>query len=107
MFDQQKPVEECTAQELVADLMRQTACDALDPEQVLQDLSKHPELWNRFWMGPLLPLDKEGASSLSLIFLRDLPQFWHADTLYVLAKSQECLPKLKSLGFQWNYDTIQ
>jgi len=60
-----------------------------------------------FGTGPLLPLDDGPPDPLMLIFLRDLDQFWHASTLYVLANRKDCIASLEKLGFQWNCDTIR
>jgi len=107
MLDKQKSVADCSAQELVAALMLQSIGDALDSEQVLHDLYDNPHLWKSFWMGPLLPLDDGPAEPLMLLFLRDLAQFWHASTFYILAKDKFCVKALEELGFQWHCDTIR
>lgn len=39
--------------------------------------------------------------------LRDLQEFWHTDTLYVLAQNQMSITPLQALGEQWNCDTVQ
>ena len=107
MLDQNKPVIDCTAQELVAALMLQAVCDAFDPAQVLRELYENSELWKSFWMGSLLPLDDGPLDPLVFIFLRDLDQFWHATTLYVLTNDKSCIASLRKLGFHWNCDTIR
>ncbi|MEQ8958371.1 MAG: hypothetical protein RLP02_10675 [Coleofasciculus sp. C2-GNP5-27] len=103
----QKLIKDCTPQELVAALMLQAKCDAFNPEQVLADLYRYPQLWQSFWMGTMLPLNSQPPLPLSLIMLRDLQEFWHTDTLYVLAQNPMSITPLQELGEQWNCDTVQ
>ena len=42
-----------------------------------------------------------------LLFLRDLSQFWNADTLYILAEDEDAANALQTVGFRWHCDTIR
>ncbi len=106
MLESTKPVGECSAQELIAALMLRAGFNEFYPKDVLFDLYAHPELWISFVMGPHLPAPSDTRLFGLLIVLRDLKR-WHADTLYVLSRDDECVFPLVDMGKSWGCDDVE
>ena len=102
MFNPAKPVGECSAQELAAAILLNAGVSRFNPHRVLADLTTHQHLWCTFLMG--LPISFTPEHELPqgiLLPLRDLENHWNLDTLYVLARSDECVAPLIALGEEW------
>lgn len=71
-------------------------------QQVLSDLSRHPDYWDAFVTGPRWPTTEQVADPGTLVCLRDLFIGWNTDTLYVLAPTAQRARSLKTLAKGWN-----
>jgi len=108
MFNPSKPIGECSAQELAAAILLNAGVSRFNPQQVLADLTAHRHLWRTFLMGlPISPCPEHELLRGVLLPLRDLEGHWNLDTLYVLARSDECVAPLIALGAEWGGATGQ
>lgn len=96
-----------TPQELQFELMKLASFNEFNGEQVVADLKAHPELWK----GALM--DRAGFSRtgekyeaiINLIKLRDLPDYWNVDTLFITpVKGKE--DELETLAKNWGADEV-
>lgn len=102
-----KPVGECSTQELLEALMLQASFNQFNPKQVLSDLYAHPDLWTHFLMGPQI-IEREKFCRIGLFMaLRDIGYRWHADTLYIHSRDDECVFPLIELGKTWKCDDVE
>jgi hypothetical protein len=96
------------AQELQFELMKLATFNEFDGGSVVESLRSHNELW----LGALM--DRAGYSRgtgekyemcIDLIKLRDLPNYWNIDTLFILpASGRE--DELEALAKTWNSDEV-
>lgn len=110
-------------QELFAALVWQRRFNEFDGEQVIADLSNHPDLWASFlFTKPIFAPDEEGLSFggvldtlLAMANYRPMPQTsiihfipYPADTLYILAENQDTtVSQLLDLGKKWRADSVE
>lgn len=90
-----------TVQELNLELIRRAGFNDFDGTKVSVDLEAHRD----WWKGVII--DREGASGIDLIKLRDIADnFWNADTLFVLVKPgyEE---DMKALADTWSADEVE
>lgn len=103
LLEQAQLLQNCSAQSLVAALMRRGQFGRFDPQQVLADLHTHASTWRSFLMGPELPewgADLEGCLE-AMVWL---PQEWGGDHLYVWAWDEADAMHLRSLAQRWRCD---
>jgi hypothetical protein len=109
-LDLSVPVGQCTPQQLMEALMLQGGrWNNFDPEPIVQDLHQNSHLWLNFMMLPLIGEDEESGrlySNLGLA-LRDLSDRWHADTLYIWSRDDDCVYPLVDFGKTWLADDVQ
>ena len=109
-LDLSLPVGECTPQQLMEALMLQEGrWNNFDPEPILTDLYQNRDLWLNFMMLPLIAEDEKSGrlySNLGLL-LRDLDDRWHADTLYIWSRDDDCVYPLVDFGKTWMADDVQ
>lgn len=110
ILDLSASVGQCRPQQLMEALMLQSGrWNNFDPEPILQDLHQNRHLWLSFMMLPLICEDDESGrlySNLGLA-LRDLSDRWHADTLYVWSRDDDCVYPLVDFGKTWKADDVQ
>ncbi|MEW6491964.1 MAG: hypothetical protein AB1589_05360 [Cyanobacteriota bacterium] len=110
-------------QELFAALVWQRRFNEFDGEEVITDLSHHPELWASFlFTKPIFAPDEDGLSFggvldtlLAMANYRPMPETsiihfvaYPADTLYVLAENQDTtVSQLVDLGKKWRADSVE
>lgn len=103
-------VGQCTPQQLMEALMLQSGrWNNFDSELILADLHQNRHLWLNFMMLPLIGED-EGSNRLysNLGYaLRDLRYRWHADTLYIWSRDDDCVYPLVDFGKAWMADDVQ
>lgn len=103
-------VGECSPQQLMEALMLQSGrWNNFDPEPILTDLYQNRHLWLSFMLLPLIAEDEASSrlySNLGLA-LRDLRGRWHADTLYIWSKNDDCVYPLVDFGKAWLADDVQ
>ena len=95
-------------QELQFELMKLATFNEFDGEQVVKALKGNPELWTGALMtrGSYARPDSEGYSDVTdLISLRDLPDYWNVDTLFITPKAGK-LDELEALAKTWNADEV-
>ena len=109
-LDLSVPVGQCTPQQLMEALMLQGGrWNNFDPEPILKDLHQNRHLWLNFMMLPLIGEEEESGrlySNLGLA-LRDLSDRWHADTLYIWSRDDDCVYPLVDFGKTWLADDVQ
>lgn len=109
-------------QELFAALVWQRKFNEFDGEEVITDLSKHPDLWASFmFTKPIFAPDENGLSFggvvdtlLAMANYRPMPDdsiihfvAYPADTLYILAENQDTkVSQLLDLGKKWRADSV-
>lgn len=109
-------------QELFAALVWQRQFNEFDGEEVITDLSKHPDLWASFmFTKPIFAPDENGLSFggvvdtlLAMANYRPMPDdsiihfvAYPADTLYILAENQDTkVSQLLDLGKKWRTDSV-
>ncbi len=119
----QSIAESYSAQELFAALVWQRRFNQFNGEEVIVDLSNHPELWASFiFTKPIFAPDKDGLSFSGVIDVllamanyrimaehRDVSSFiYHADTLYLLTENQDTIvSQLMDLGKKWQADSVE
>jgi len=110
-------------QELFAALVWQRQFNEFDGEEVITDLSNHPDLWASFlFTKPIFAPDENGLSFSGLIDTllamanyRPMPETsiihfiaYPADTLYILTENQDTtVSKLLDLGKKWRADSVE
>lgn len=96
-----------TPQGLQFELMKHASFNGFQGELVVRDLESNPELWKGAVM------DRAGFNStgekykavINLIKLRDLPEYWNVDTLFITPqKGKE--DELEALARTWNADEV-
>jgi hypothetical protein len=84
-------LRDAKAQDIQLELIRRTAFNAFDGERIYDSLTRNRHLWSAVLLDrPGIPNYSEPSNLLmsGLIKLRDLPgNYWNADTLFVLTKS--------------------
>jgi hypothetical protein len=109
-LDLSLPVGECTPQQLMEAMVLQGGrWNNFDPEPILNDLYRHRDLWLSYMMLPLIAEDEKSGrlySNLGLL-LRDLGHRWHADTLYIWSRDDDCVYPLVDFGKTWMADDVQ
>ena len=119
----QSIAESYSAQELFAALVWQRQFNQFNGEEVILDLSNHPELWASFiFSKPIFAPDADGLSFSGVIDIllamanyrimsenRDVSSFiYHADTLYILTENQDTIvSQLMDLGKKWQADSVE
>lgn len=109
-------------QELFAALVWQRRFNQFNGEEVIADLSNHPELWASFlFTKPIFAPDEEGLSFggvidtlLAMANYRPMPETsiihfvaYPADTLYILTQNQDTtVSQLLDLGKKWQADSV-
>ena len=109
-------------QELFAALVWQRRFNQFSGEEVITDLSKHPDLWASFlFTKPIFAPDEDGLSFggvldtlLAMANYRQLPETsiihfvaYPADTLYILTENQDTtVSQLMDLGKKWQADSV-
>ena len=96
---------EATVQELHLELLRRTMRNALDGEEIHDDLLAMRELWNAVLLdtGGL----DAGYGRAGLIKLRDLADnCYNVDTLYILTENSAAAHKIARYGERWLADTV-
>lgn len=109
-LDLSLPVGQCTPQQLMEALMLQSGCwNNFDPEPILADLYQNRHLWLSFMMLPLIGENEDSNRLYSNLgyALRDLGYRWHADTLYVWSRDDDCVYSLVDFGKAWMADDVQ
>lgn len=104
------PVGQCTPQQLMEALMLQSGhWNNFDSELILADLDQNRHLWLNFMMLPLIGEDEDSNRLYSNLgyALRDLRHRWHADTLYVWSRDDDCVYPLVDFGKTWMADDVQ
>jgi hypothetical protein len=90
-----------TVQDIQLELLRRTSFNALDGERVTASLVRNRDLWMAALLDrPGLPDYSEPRHLLisGLIKLRDLSDnFWNADTLFILTRTQEQARRLAQI----------
>lgn len=86
------------AQELIFELMKIATFNEFDGEVVVKSLRENSDLWTGAIFGRF-----DGYSEL--ITLRDLPDYYNADTLYVLVPTGK-EKAMKTLANTWSADEI-
>lgn len=109
-LDLSTPVGQCNPQQIMeALIVGQGRWNCFDPEPILNDLYSNTHLWIHFMMMPLIA-EYEGSnylySNLGLT-LRDLSDRWHADTLYIWTRDDDCVYPLVDFGKAWSADDVQ
>ncbi len=110
-------------QELFAALVWQRRFNEFDGEEVITDLSKHPDLWASFLFAkPIFAPDEKGLSFagvldtlIAMANYRPMPETsiihfiaYPADTLYILAENQDTtVSQLLDLGKKWRADSVE
>ena len=108
MLNPTKPVGECSTQELLFALMLQRGkVNLFNSEQVLEDLYTHQDLWISFFLGPQVVEHADYCRNGLFLILRDINRQWHADTLYVHCRDDECVFPLIELGKSWQCDDLE
>lgn len=90
-----------TVQDLQFELMKRASFNSFDGEMVVNDLKKHPELWDGVVMS-------RGAynSSINLICLRDIKDnLWNVDTVFILCK-EDNVDKMVGICKMWDADEV-
>lgn len=103
-------VGQCTPQQLMEALMLQSGrWHNFDSELILADLDQNRHLWLNFMMLPLIGEDEDSNRLYSNLgyALRDLRYRWHADTLYVWSKDDDCVYPVVDFGKAWMADDVQ
>lgn len=109
-------------QELFAALVWQRRFNEFDGEEVITDLSNHPDLWVSFLFSkPIFAPDENGLSFngvidtlLAMANYRPMPETsimhfipYPADTLYILTVNQDTtVAQLVDLGKKWRADSV-
>lgn len=109
-------------QELFAALVWQRRFNQFSGEEVITDLSNHPDLWASFlFTKPIFAPDEDGLSFggvldtlLAMANYRPMPSSsiihfiaYPADTLYILAENQDTtVSQLMDLGKKWRADSV-
>lgn len=109
-------------QELFAALVWQRRFNEFDGEEVIADLSQHPDLWVSFlFTKPIFAPDEGGLSFsglldtlLAMASYRPMPETsiihfvaYPADTLYILTQNQDTtVSRLLDLGKKWRADSV-
>lgn len=109
-------------QELFAALVWQRRFNQFNGEEVITDLSQHPDLWASFlFTKPIFAPDKNGLSFggvidtlLAMANYRPMPETsiihfipYPADTLYILTENQDTtVTQLMDLGKKWRADSV-
>lgn len=83
-------------QELLLELMRCASFNNFDGNQVVNDLIAHKQLWSAAL------IDRVD----DFIKLRDLPDNWNVDTVYITPKTGKEL-ELLELATKWDADEIE
>jgi hypothetical protein len=95
------------AQELQFELMKQASFNEFDGERVVADLLAHQDLWKGSLMDRTA-YPKTGEKyemCIDLIKLRDLPDYWNVDTLFITpVKGKE--DELEALAKNWGADEV-
>jgi hypothetical protein len=103
-------VGECNSQQLMEALMlTEGRWNNFDPEPILTDLYQNQHLWLTYMMLPLIGESEDSNrlfSNLGLA-LRDLGDRWHADTLYIWSRDDDCVYPLVDFGKTWLADDVQ
>jgi hypothetical protein len=103
-------VKDCTPQQLMEVLMlSQGQWNCCDPAQILNDLYAQTHLWHNYMMLPHISV-AEGSDRLYSnlgSLLRGMQHYWHADTLYVWSRDDDCVYPLVDLGNAWCADDVQ
>ena len=97
-----------TAQELQFELMKQATFNEFNGEQVVKDLLANSDLWQGALMtrGSFSRPDSQGYSDVTdLISLRDLPDYWNVDTLFIVPKEGK-QDELEKLAKTWQADEV-
>jgi hypothetical protein len=110
-------------QDLFAALVWQRQFNEFDGQEVITDLSQHPDLWKSFlFTKPIYAPDKDGLSFngvietlLAMANYRPMPESsiihfipYPADTLYILAENQDVVvAQLMDLGKKWRADSVE
>ena len=112
-----------SAQELFAALVWQRRFNQFNGEEVIVDLSHHPDLWVSFlFTKPIFAQDKDGLSFSGVLDTllamanyrimsehRDVSSFiYPADTLHILTENQDTIvSQLMDLGKKWQADSVE
>ncbi len=112
-----------SAQELFAALVWQRRFNQFNGEEVITDLSHHPELWASFmFTKPIFAPDPNALSFnglldtlLAMANYRPMPETsimhfvaYPADTLYILTENQDTIvAQLMDLGKKWQADSVE
>jgi hypothetical protein len=103
-------VKDCKPQQLMEALMlSQGKWNCCDPTQILTDLYANSHLWINYMMLPYVSV-AEGSDRLHSnlgYLLRDIGSYWHADTLYVWSRDDDCVYPLVDFGNAWSADDVQ
>lgn len=94
-------------QELQFELMKLASFNEFDGEQVVKDLQANPVLWKGALMdrAGFKRTDDRYESVISLIKLRDLPDYWNVDTLFIIP-SPGHEDELEVLAKTWRADEV-
>ena len=96
---------EATVQELHLELLRRSMHNALDGEEIHEDLLAMRDLWcSVLFDASGLDSDHSGAQ---LIKLRDMAQNdYNVDTLYILVANSAAAHQIAQYGERWQADTV-
>lgn len=98
---------EATVQEIQLELIRRHKYNNFYGEEVATDLMAHRAWWEAVLIDVLVLAGWHGISWGSLIKLRDLPyNYWHVDTLCILAIDEDSARRLAELGEKWLADSV-
>lgn len=94
------------AQELQFELMKLASFNEFNGDKVVADLLANQKLWRGAVMDRAgYSRDGEQYGIISLIKLRDLPDYWNVDTLFIIpTKGEE--DALEELANTWNADEV-
>jgi hypothetical protein len=95
-------------QKLQFELMKLATFNEFDGEKVVKSLEENPDLWKGALMtrGSYSRPNSEGYSDVTdLISLRDLPDYWNVDTLFITPKAGK-EDELKKLAKKWGADEV-
>lgn len=102
MIELPKDLAQYSVQEIQFELLRRAGGTGFKPEQIINFLHEHRDLWKAVMMDRIFvtPHRATHLIFLPLLYkLRDLPDnVWNADTLYVLAPDHSSAKQLTELG---------
>lgn len=104
-LNRSQSIGQCSAQAIVAALMRRTRCEDFDPEIVFAALADNTSMWRSFVMGP--ELTEEGTSLQGCLkVLSSLPSHWSGNCLYLWSWDNADAVLLQELSHRWQCSAV-